>query len=57
MKPYIYDGISSNEIYKKAHALLKKYNRISASRYSLKSVLFGLGPTGYHFERLAGALL
>ncbi|TXE20296.1 ATPase [Psychroserpens burtonensis] len=57
IQPDIYDGISSNEIYKKAFALLKKYNKISASRYSLKRALFDLGPTGYAFERLVGALL
>jgi Holliday junction resolvase-like predicted endonuclease len=57
IQPDIYDGISSNEIYKKAFALLKKQNRISASRYSLKRALFDLGPTGYPFERLVGALL
>lgn len=57
MQPYIYDGISSNEIYKKAFAILKKHNRISASRYSLKRALFDLGPTGYPFERLVGVLL
>ena len=53
----IYDGISSNVIYKKAFALLKKQNRILASRYSLKRAIFDLGPTGYPFERLIGALL
>lgn len=53
----VYDGISSNTIYKKAFALLKKQNRISASRYSLKRAIFDLGPTGYPFERLVGALL
>lgn len=57
MQPSIYDGISSNEIYKKAYSILKKYNKISASRYSLKRALFDLGPTGYPFERLVGALL
>ena len=57
IQPHIYDGISSNEIYKEAHALLKKHNRISASRYSLKRAIFDLGPTGYPFERLIGALL
>ena len=57
METAIYDGISSNEIYKKAFFLLKKYNKISASRYSLKRALFDLGPTGYPFERLVGALL
>ena len=53
----IYDGISSNEIYKKAFAYLKKSNRTSASRYSLKRAIFDLGPTGYPFERLVAALL
>ena len=57
IQPFIYDGISSNEIYKRAHGLLKKQNRISASRYSLKRAIFDLGPTGFPFERLVGALL
>ncbi len=57
IQPDIYDGITSNEIYRKAFALLKKHNKISASRYSLKRALFDLGPTGYPFERLVGALL
>lgn len=53
----LYDGISSNTIYRKAFALLKKQNAISASRYSLKRAIFDLGPTGFPFERLIGALL
>ncbi|GGW61763.1 ATP cone domain-containing protein [Winogradskyella epiphytica] len=57
IRPSIYDGISSNEIYKKAFALLKKQNKISASRYSLKRAIFELGPTGYPFERMIAALL
>ena len=57
IQPVIYDGMSSNKIYKKAFALLKKHNKICASRYSLKRALFDLGPTGYPFERLVGALL
>lgn len=57
IQPNIYDGMSSNEIYKKAFNLLKKHNKICASRYSLKRALFDLGPTGYPFERLIAALL
>lgn len=53
----LYDGITSKEIYKKAFSILKKYNRISASRYSLKRAIFDLGPTGFPFERLVSALL
>ncbi len=55
--PQLYDEITSKEIYRKAFLLLKKYNRIYASKYSLKRAIFDLGPTGYPFERLIGALL
>lgn len=57
IQPVIYDGMSSNEIYRKAFAILKKHNKICASRYSLKRALFDLGPTGFPFERLVAALL
>ncbi|HIP49445.1 MAG TPA: ATPase [Lutibacter sp.] len=53
----LYDGVTTKEIYKKAFRLLKKANRISASKYSLKRAIFDLGPTGYPFEQLVGALL
>ena len=53
----VYDNMSSNDIYKKAFVLLKKDNRISASRYSLKRAILDLGPTGFPFERLIGVLL
>ncbi len=55
--PTLYDGMSSKEIYKKAFALLKKHNRTSASKYSLKRAILDLGPTGYPFERLISSLL
>ncbi|MDF1516868.1 MAG: restriction endonuclease [Lutibacter sp.] len=57
VQPELYDGISSNLIYKKAFGLLKKHNRVSASKYSLKRAIFELGPTGFPFERLISALL
>ncbi len=57
LSPQLYDGISSKEIYKKAFRLLKKSNRTCASKYSLKRAIFELGPTGYPFERLVGAIL
>ncbi len=57
IQPELYDGISSNLIYRKAFRLLKKHNRISASKYSLKRAIFDLGPTGFPFERLISALL
>ncbi|MFK5982801.1 MAG: restriction endonuclease [Flavobacteriaceae bacterium] len=57
LKPQLYDGIKSKEVYKKAYQLLKKTNKIYASKYSLKRAIFDLGPTGYPFEKLIGALL
>jgi len=57
LRPQLYDGMSSKEIYKKAFRLLKKSNRTCASKYSLKRAIFDLGPTGYPFERLVGAIL
>ncbi|MDG1040947.1 MAG: restriction endonuclease [Polaribacter sp.] len=53
----VYNGITSDIIYKKAFTFLKKHHRTSASRYSLKRAIFDLGPTGYPFEKLVGALL
>lgn len=55
--PILYNEISSKEIYKKAFAMLKKQNRTSASKYSLKRAILDLGPTGFPFERLIGSLL
>lgn len=55
--PTLYDGMSSKIIYEKAFLLLKEKNRTSASKYSLKRAILDLGPTGYPFERLIGALL
>ncbi|WP_372757139.1 restriction endonuclease [Mariniflexile sp.] len=55
--PIIYEGISSDVIYSKAYFLLKKLNNTSASKYSLKRAIFDLGPSGYPFEKLIGALL
>ena len=55
--PTLYDGMSSKLIYEKAFSLLKEKNRTSASKYSLKRAILDLGPTGYPFERLIGALL
>ena len=53
----LFDGITTKKIYKKAFGLLKKLNRVSASKYSLKRAIYDLGPTGYPFERLVSAIL
>jgi hypothetical protein len=53
----LYDGISTQEIYKRAFRLLRKHSDRSAGRYKLKEALLELGPTGYPFEKFVGELL
>lgn len=53
----IYEGMSTREIYRKAHRLLKNREKAQAARYSLKKALLQLGPTGYPFELFIGELM
>lgn len=57
VKVELYEGISTNEIYNRAYALLKKNKLIFASKYKLKKALYELGPTGFPFERFVAAIL
>lgn len=57
VKEELYEGISTNEIYNRAYALLKKNKSIFASKYKLKKALYELGPTGFPFERFVAAIL
>lgn len=50
------DGISTNDIYRHARALLKKSHKTAAVKYSLRRALFSLGPTGFPFEDFLGQL-
>ncbi len=47
----------SKDIYRMARKLLRKYNRSSGMKYSLKKALFSLGPSGYPFERYFARIL
>ncbi len=51
-----YDGISTNEIYQKAFAMLRSKERHAAGRYKLKKAIAELGPTGFPFEKYVGEL-
>lgn len=53
----IYEGMTTTKIYKIAFDLLKKYSRVSASKYKLKNALLELGPSGFPFEKLVGKLM
>lgn len=46
----IQDGMTTQEIYRKAFAILHNQEMPAAARYSLRRALFGLGPTGFPFE-------
>ncbi len=54
---YLYDGISTDEVYKIAFKLLLKERISSAARYSLKKAIIDLGPSGFPFEKFIGELL
>lgn len=50
----LYDGITTQAIYRVAFELLRHTEQKAATRYSLRRALFGLGPTGFPFERYLG---
>ena len=52
----LYDGIKTQEIYRRAFALLRDYRPPAAARYSLRRALFNLGPTGFPFEKFLARL-
>ena len=53
----LYDGITTQKIYKEAFRLLRSESERSAGRYRLKEALFELGPSGYPFEKFIAELL
>lgn len=57
LNAFLYDGIPTREIYKKAFQLLRRTSRPTAARYKLKRAIMELGPTGYPFEKFVGAIL
>ncbi len=52
----LFDGITTQEIYRRAFTLLREKELPSAARYSLRRALFSLGPTGFPFELLLARL-
>jgi hypothetical protein len=54
---WLYDGISTKKIYKRAFELLRQYKRSTAARYKLKQAIMELGPTGYPFEKFIGQII
>lgn len=56
IKPKLYDGISTRELYELAFELLKGQHNAYAARYSLKKTLRDLGPEGFYFEKWIASL-
>lgn len=56
MDEWMFDGVSSKDIYKKAFSLLKKKRLGAAARYRLKQAMMEMGPTGYPFEIFIGQI-
>ncbi|MDR4988301.1 MAG: restriction endonuclease [Bacteroidales bacterium] len=57
LQRYLADGVTTSEIYRRAFGLLRKFQRSTAARYSLKKAIMELGPSGYPFEHFVGQLL
>ena len=55
--PMLEDGMSTAAVYRKAFQELRKLQRATAARYSLKKAIMELGPSGYPFEHFVGQLL
>ena len=50
------DHQSTKKLFQLAHRLIKKENKILASRYSMTKAITELGPDGYHFEKFICAI-
>ncbi len=57
IKPLLYDGMPTKLIYRLAFRFLKATRKSNAARYSLKTSIMALGPSGFPFERFVGALI
>lgn len=58
IKPQLYDGISTHEIYRRTYELMQnKKMGSSGGRYRLRQAILDLGPTGFPFERFVAKLM
>lgn len=53
----LYEGISTEEIYRVVHDLLQNLESPSASKYGLRRAIMDLGPSGFPFEKYVAGLL
>lgn len=55
--PELYDGMTTEEIYKHAFSLLDKKDKPVARSYSLRRAVMDLGPSGFPFEDFIAEIL
>jgi hypothetical protein len=51
------EGMTTDQIYRHAFVLLRKYDSPFAAEYSLKKAIMELGPSGFPFERFISKIL
>ncbi len=57
IKRSAHPGMKTREIFRMVMGILRKENRRSAIRFSLKKAIRKLGPTGFPFEKYIGSIL
>jgi Holliday junction resolvase len=57
VKPKLYDGITTKEIYAHVFARLRELRSPVVSKYDLKGAILELGPSGFPFERFVAGIL
>jgi Holliday junction resolvase len=57
VKPKLYDGITTKEIYAHVFARLRELRSPVVSKYDLKGAILELGPSGFPFERFVAGVL
>lgn len=52
----IHDGMTTNELYRRAFDLLRKHSTKIAAKYSVRRAMIDLGPDGFPFEKFVARL-
>lgn len=55
--PELHDEVTTSELYRHTFSILAKINRPVARRYSLRSAVMNLGPSGFPFEDFVAEIL
>jgi hypothetical protein len=56
IQKWVFNGVTSRQIYTHAFSILHNDNHAAATLYKLKQAIMELGPTGYPFEQFTGQI-